>query len=197
MPFSSAKPSAIRHLKATADALIANALHAAIYTAVLYPLIPWIATTLAPPDATVLVSFDWMGPFTGWADLWMWLTILTFVISLPKTLITVHRRRGRPLPGGAMRSWSHAGDRKLLRRTRDWIDQSVHAGQALLQELESDTVAAERAATPSPYPPCPRCGDPVKDYTFNETGRVLMQFKPCRSRIVLTDRRPRRSAAQP
>lgn len=155
----------------------------------------WLWTQSAPPGATVMV-LDTYGPFDGWFNLWLWAALLSFLMALPKTLVRTYKRRGRPEPGGVIASWGPDGDLKLLRAAEAWLNE--HAERITAARWQADNPETGSEQIREIYPPCPRCGTPVKDYKAKQSGWVLMKFKPCGCRMILNRRLKReRNAVRP
>ncbi|MEU6033990.1 hypothetical protein ABZ801_01130 [Actinomadura sp. NPDC047616] len=164
-----------------------------------YRLWVWLWTDAAPSGSTV-VFLDPYGPFSGWLDVWFWSSLLVYVGLLPRALLDVRRRRGRPAPGGVISFRGRDGDLKLLRTAETWLRQNAEALTAARRQAEEEEKDAARGTEPrrtvdelrqALHPPCPRCGTPVEDYKFKPNGWVLLKFSPCHCRMILNSRRKR------
>ncbi|TDD31650.1 hypothetical protein E1287_25660 [Actinomadura sp. KC06] len=123
---------------------------------------------------------DLPGPFDGWHTTWFWVAAVGFIGDLPRHLYRAHKHGPGPRPGGVMRSKSPLDDEAYVRRTLDWLD---------------DTLDSVREAAPGDrvYPPCLRCGREVTGFKARPNGLVLMRFKPCGCWMMLSQ--PRRRSA--
>jgi hypothetical protein len=75
-----------------------------VVTLVICQLVPRIAEAFLPPGKT-LVMREYPGPFAGWLNLWIWLSLVGVVLVLPGQLLHDRRIRRRSRELGAFVLW--------------------------------------------------------------------------------------------